>query len=123
MRSATTWQLRTRSLELGRRTLIMGVVNITPDSFSDGGSFLAPDAAVDHALKLLEEGADLLDLGAESTRPGSNAGGDAPAVSADEEQSRLLPVLEGVLKERPDAIISVDTYKSETARAALAAGA
>jgi len=123
MRSATTWQLRTRSLELGRRTLIMGVVNITPDSFSDGGSFLAPDAAVDHALKLLEEGADLLDLGAESTRPGSNAGGDAPAVSADEEQSRLLPVLEGVLKDRPDAIVSVDTYKSETARAALVAGA
>ena len=123
MRSATTWQLRTRSLELGRRTLIMGVVNITPDSFSDGGSFLAPDAAVDHALKLLEEGADLLDLGAESTRPGSNAGGDAPAVSADEEQSRLLPVLEGVLEERPDAIVSVDTYKSETARAALVAGA
>jgi dihydropteroate synthase len=123
MRSATTWQLRTRSLELGRRTLIMGVVNITPDSFSDGGRFLAPDAAVDHALKLLEEGADLLDLGAESTRPGSNAGGDAPAVSADEEQSRLLPVLEGVLKGRPDAIVSVDTYKSETARAALAAGA
>jgi dihydropteroate synthase len=123
MRSATTWQLRTRSLELGRRTLIMGVVNITPDSFSDGGSFLAPDAAVDHALKLLEEGADLLDLGAESTRPASNAGGDAPAVSADEEQSRLLPVLEGILKDRPDAIVSVDTYKSETARAALAAGA
>jgi dihydropteroate synthase len=123
MRSATTWQLRTRSLELGRRTLIMGVVNITPDSFSDGGSFFAPDAAVEHALKLLEEGADLLDLGAESTRPGSNAGGDAPAVSADEEQSRLLPVLEGVLEERPDAIVSVDTYKSETARAALAAGA
>src|SRR5580698_4827195 len=122
MRSATTWQLRTRSLELGRRTLIMGVVNITPDSFSDGGSFLAPDAAVDHALKLLEDGADLLDLGAESTRPGSNAGGDAPAVSADEEQSRLLPVLEGILKARPDAIVSVDTYKAQTAHAALAAG-
>jgi dihydropteroate synthase len=123
MRSTATWQLRTRSLELGRRTLIMGVVNITPDSFSDGGSFLAPDAAVAHALQLLEEGADLLDLGAESTRPGSNAGGDTPAVSADEEQSRLLPVLERILKARPDAIVSVDTYKAETARAALAAGA
>jgi dihydropteroate synthase len=123
MRSAATWQLRTRTLELGRRTLIMGVVNITPDSFSDGGFFLAPEAAVAHALQLLEEGADLLDLGAESTRPASRAGGDAPAVSADEEQSRLLPVLEGVLKARPDAIVSVDTYKAETARASVAAGA
>ena len=127
MRSSATWQLRTRALELGMRTLIMGVVNITPDSFSDGGLFLAPEAAADHALKLLEEGADLLDLGAESTRPesraGSRAGGNAPAVSADEEQSRLLPVLRGVLKARPDAIVSVDTYKAETARTALAAGA
>jgi dihydropteroate synthase len=101
----------------------MGVVNITPDSFSDGGFFLAPDAAVAHALQLLDEGADLLDLGAESTRPGSRAGGEAPAVSAAEEQARLLPVLEGILGARPDAIVSVDTYKAATARAALAAGA
>ncbi len=123
MRSATPWRLRTRTLELGARTLVMGVVNITPDSFSDGGAFLVPDAAVAHALQLLDEGADLLDLGAESTRPGSRAGGDAPAVSAAEEQARLLPVLEGILRARPDAIVSVDTYKASTARAALAVGA
>lgn len=101
----------------------MGVVNITPDSFSDGGAFLATEAAVAHALRLLEEGADLLDLGAESTRPGSRAGGEAPTVSADEEQARLLPVLEGILRAQPNAIVSVDTYKAETARAALRAGA
>lgn len=127
-RTPGTWRLRTRTVELGRRTQVMGVVNVTPDSFSDGGFFLAPDAAVAHALKLLDEGADLLDLGAESTRPGSRAGGaagtkTAPAVSADEEQTRLLPVLEGILAARPEAIVSVDTYKASTARAALAAGA
>jgi dihydropteroate synthase len=102
----------------------MGVVNITPDSFSDGGLFLDPQAAVAHGLKLLEEGADILDLGAESTRPGSRAGSlDAPAVSAEQEQGRLLPVLEGILAARPDAVISADTYKAATARAALRAGA
>jgi dihydropteroate synthase len=121
-RTNTTWKLRSRRLELGRRTLIMGVVNITPDSFSDGGVFLRPEAAVAHGLRLLDEGADLLDLGAESTRPGSRAGAD-PALSAEEEQARLLPVLEGVLREKPHAIISVDTYKAATARAALSAGA
>jgi len=123
MRNHAHWRLRTRTLELGRRTLVMGVVNITPDSFSDGGFFLAPEKAIAHALRLLEEGADLLDLGAESTRPGSRAGGADPAVSAEEEQARLLPVLEGILKARPDAVVSVDTYKASTARAALKAGA
>jgi dihydropteroate synthase len=131
-RTLATWKLRTRTLELGRRTLVMGVVNITPDSFSDGGLFLESGAAVEHALLLLDEGADLLDLGAESTRPGSRVGGtapgvnspaEAPAVSAAEEQTRLLPVLEGILRARPEAIVSVDTYKAETACAALAAGA
>ena len=122
------WRLRTRTLELGFRTLIMGVVNITPDSFSDGGLFLAPEAAIARALQILDEGADLLDLGAESTRPGSRAGGladspHAPAVSAEEEQARLIPVLEGILHSRPGTIVSVDTYKAATARAALAAGA
>ena len=122
------WRLRTRTLELGRRTQVMGVVNVTPDSFSDGGFFLAQEAAVAHGLALLDEGADLLDLGAESTRPGSRAGGTAgtktaAAVSADEEQARLLPVLEGILAARPEAIVSVDTYKAATARVALAAGA
>ena len=106
----------------------MGVVNITPDSFSDGGAFLDPEAAVAHALAMLNEGADILDLGAESTRPGSQAGGAAgsefaPAVSADEEQTRLLPVLEGILKAQPHAVVSIDTYKAATAHAALKAGA
>ena len=128
VRNVARWRLRSRALELGRRTLVMGVVNITPDSFSDGGAFLAPEAAVAHAMQLLEEGADLLDLGAESTRPGSRAGGaaglgSAPLVSTEEEQARLLPVLEGILRARPGTIISVDTYKAATARAALAAGA
>ncbi|MGA2889369.1 MAG: dihydropteroate synthase [Terracidiphilus sp.] len=127
-RAITSWQLRTRRLELGRRTLVMGVVNITPDSFSDGGAYLDPKAAVEHALQLLDEGADILDLGAESTRPGSRAGGAsgtplAPAVSTEEEQARLLPVIQGILRARPDAILSVDTYKAATARAVLTAGA
>jgi dihydropteroate synthase len=99
------------------------VVNITPDSFSDGGSFLEPEAAITHGLQLIEEGADILDLGAESTRPGSRAGGPDSAVTADKEQARLLPVLEGILRARPDTIVSADTYKALTARAALAAGA
>jgi dihydropteroate synthase len=128
IREVVEWRLRTRSLELGRRTLVVGVVNITPDSFSDGGRFLDPRAAAAHALKLLDEGADILDLGAESTRPGSRAGRQAgsefaPAVSAEEEQARLLPVLEVILAARSQAIVSVDTYKAATARAALAAGA
>jgi dihydropteroate synthase len=126
MRLAQNWRLRSRALELGRRTLVMGVVNVTPDSFSDGGAFLDAQAAVAHGLALLDESADLLDLGAESTRPGSGAGpvsGLESALSTDEEQARLLPVMEGILKQRPDAILSVDTYKAETARAALAAGA
>ena len=118
------WRLRRRQLTLGARTLVMGVVNITPDSFSDGDLYLEPERAVEHALRLLDEGADLLDLGAESTRPGSHAGDpQTAAVSADEEQARLLPVLEQVLKARPEAVISVDTYKSATARAAVVAGA
>lgn len=123
MRTNTPWRLHTRALELGRRTLVMGVVNITPDSFSDGGLFFRPEAAVGQATKLLDEGADLIDLGAESTRPGSNAGGAETAVSAEEEQARLLPVLNGILQAAPQAVLSVDTYKAATARAALDAGA
>jgi dihydropteroate synthase len=123
MRVTAQWRLRSRTLELGGRTLMMGVVNITPDSFSDGGSFLESEAAIAQGLKLIEEGADILDLGAESTRPSSRAASPGAAVSADEEQARLLPVLEGVLRARPDALVSVDTYKAETARAALEAGA
>jgi len=120
------WRLRSRTLELGRRTLVMGVVNITPDSFSDGGKFLDPAAAIARALQHLDDGADLIDLGAESTRPGTRVGvgaANAPAVNADEEQARLLPVLQGLLAARPQATISIDTYKAATARAALEAGA
>jgi len=124
MRNLAHWRLRTRTLELGRRTLVMGVVNITPDSFSDGGSFLDSEAAVVRCMQCLDEGADILDLGAESTRPGSRAGGADALVSADEEQARLLPVLEEISKRLPHAVVlSVDTYKAATARAALEAGA
>ncbi len=106
----------------------MGVVNVTPDSFSDGGRYLEPGAAIEEALEMLDEGADLLDIGGESTRPGSTvapdaAAGDAALVSAEEELRRVLPVLRGVLRARPDAVISVDTYKSEVARAAVSEGA
>lgn len=116
-RIVTHWKLRSRVLELGRRTLVMGVVNVTPDSFSDGGLFLNAEEAVAHGLTMLDEGADLLDFGAESTRPGSQT------IAAEEEQARLLPVLKGILRERPEAVVSVDTYKAVTARAAVAAGA
>jgi dihydropteroate synthase len=98
------------------RPLIMGVVNITPDSFSDGGRFLEPAAAIAHARQLIAEGADLLDLGAESSRPGA-----AAVVSMEEELRRLLPVLRG-LRDAP-VPVSVDTVKSEVMRAALAEGA
>jgi dihydropteroate synthase len=94
----------------------MGIVNVTPDSFADGGRFWAPDAAVAHAFALAREGAEILDFGAESTRPGSRP------VSAAEEQDRLLPVLEQVLKE-PPCPVSVDTSKPEVAESALALGA
>jgi dihydropteroate synthase len=101
----------------------MGVLNLTPDSFSDGGLWLEPPRAVDHALCLLEEGADLLDLGAESTRPGGGVyGAGAASVRAEEEAARLLPVLEAV-RRATNAPISVDTRKGEVARRALDAGA
>src|SRR5687768_6430418 len=101
----------------------MGVLNLTPDSFSDGGRFSEPRRAVERGLEMLEQGADLLDLGAESTRPGGGVYGDGAAnVSAAEELARLLPVL-GELRARTDAALSVDTRKAEVARAALEAGA
>ncbi len=119
MRPRFTWDIGRRSLQLGERTLVMGVVNVTPDSFSDGGQFVSVQQAVDHALRLLEEGADILDIGGESTRPGSTVG----SVSADEELRRVLPVIEAVKSSRQEAIISIDTYKSATARTAIDAGA
>src|SRR6185312_5702487 len=103
------WRLRSRELQLGERTLVMGVLNVTPDSFSDGGQFLRRDHAVAHAIQMLEDGADILDIGGESTRPGAKVGGTG--VSAEEELDRVLPVIEDVLRERPEALISVDTYK------------
>jgi dihydropteroate synthase len=122
---AWTLQLaRGRSLHLqAGRPALLGVVNVTPDSFSDGGRYLAPDDAVAHALRLLDEGATGVDLGAESTRPGGGVyGAGARTVPAREELDRLLPVLER-LRSATDAPISVDTRKTEVARAALAAGA
>ncbi len=115
------WQLRTRSLQLGPRTLLAGIVNLTPDSFSDGGQLPTVAHAVDHALRLLDDGADLLDLGGESTRPGAPAL-TAQAISAQEEQQRVLPVITAVLRARPSAILSVDTYRAATAQAALDSG-
>jgi dihydropteroate synthase len=98
----------------------MGILNVTPDSFSDGGKFLSRDHAVAHALKMLDDGADLLDIGGESTRPGTPVA--ETGISAAEELSRIMPVIEDVLREQPDAILSVDTYKAEVARAAVNAG-
>jgi dihydropteroate synthase len=121
-RSSGEWKLRSRKLAVGVRTLIMGVVNVTPDSFSDGGKYFEPEKAVTQALQLLAEGADIVDLGAESTRPGSTAGRE-DALSAEEEQARLLPVLEALFRQRRDAVVSVDTYRALTARYAIKAGA
>ncbi len=111
------WRLLSRTLPLGERTLVIGILNLTPDSFSDGGRFSSVDAAVERGLGMLDEGADLLDLGGESTRPG------AVEVGAGEEQERVLPVLEGILRERPEAILSVDTYHAATAERVVEAGA
>lgn len=119
-RPAYLWRLHSCTLELGPRTLVMGVLNVTPDSFSDGGKFLARDHAVAHALKMLDDGADLLDIGGESTRPGTPVA--ESGIPAEEELRRILPVIEDVLRERPDALLSVDTYKAEVARAAVDAG-
>jgi len=140
MRAVFQWSLRSRTLELGKRTLIMGIVNVTPDSFSDGGLCLDRDHAVEHALRLLGEGADILDIGGESTRPGAKVSAAAPdpaasakdentsaapkvTVGAEEELSRVLPVLTELKKLRPDAVLSIDTYKASVARAAVTAGA
>ncbi|MFZ0774456.1 MAG: dihydropteroate synthase [Candidatus Sulfotelmatobacter sp.] len=146
MRTVFQWSLGKRALELGKRTLIMGIVNATPDSFSDGGLYLDSGQAVAHALQLLDQGADIIDVGGESTRPGASVaaestpakGGEqeansgssrnpriavSAAVSAEEELRRVLPVIAELKKRHPDAVISIDTYKAGVARAAAAAGA
>ena len=114
--SLRLWKFRKREYQLGKHPLIMGIVNVTPDSFSDGGQFLQTQAAVEHALQLVEEGADFLDIGGESTRPG------AEPVSTEDEISRVLPVVEA-LSGKTTIPISIDTTKAEVARACLSAGA
>ena len=133
MRPVFHWNLGSRSLELGKRTLIMGIVNVTPDSFSDGGEFFDPDNALKHALRLVDQGADIVDVGGESTRPGARVEAaegvhsehlsPAPTVSAEAELKRVVPVITDLKKRCPAAVISVDTYKSTAARAAVNAGA
>jgi dihydropteroate synthase len=123
MRAVFQWSLGTRTLELGKRTLIMGIVNVTPDSFSDGGLHLDPEKATAHAIQLLNEGADIIDVGGESTRPGAKVAVSAEAVSAEEELQRVLPVITALKQQRPEAVVTVDTYKAGVARAAAAAGA
>jgi dihydropteroate synthase len=110
------WKIARHTLPLGARTLVMGVLNVTPDSFSDGGRFFAPERALEQGERMLAEGADIIDIGGESTRPGSER------VSVEEELRRVLPIIEQLIK-LPDAIISIDTTKSEVAREALRAGA
>ncbi|MBK8092303.1 MAG: dihydropteroate synthase [Verrucomicrobiaceae bacterium] len=110
------WRIGTQTLDLSRRGLIMGIVNVTPDSFSDGGSFADPGRAVQYALEMIADGADILDIGGESTRPG------AEPVSEAEELRRVLPVLRAV-RSQTKALISIDTMKASVARAALDAGA
>jgi dihydropteroate synthase len=112
-----------RHLLLGNRPRVMGILNVTPDSFSDGGLFIDPERAIAHGLELLQHGADLIDIGAESTRPGGGVYGQGAAeVSAEEECARLLPVLRG-MRQATAAPLSVDTRKAAVARAALDAGA
>jgi dihydropteroate synthase len=110
------WQLRDRTLTIGTRPLVMGIVNVTPDSFSDGGKWLDTSAAISHALALVEQGADILDVGGESTRPG------AEPVALEEELRRVVPVVAEVAK-RAAVPISIDTMKAAVARECLAAGA
>jgi len=139
MRPVFEWNIGSRVLTLGKRTLLMGILNVTPDSFSDGGQFQDCERAVAHALLLLDQGADIIDVGGESTRPGarveaSKASASAPvqpagtaptriAVSEEEERHRVLPVIRELKRRRPDALISIDTYKANVARAAVEAGA
>src|SRR5579862_8776577 len=116
LRKRFEWKFRNKTLQLGERTLLVGVLNVTPDSFSDGGKFLDPDRAFAHAVELEEAGADIIDIGAESTRPG------AQRVSEAEELRRLVPVLKR-LRGKLAVPISVDTYKSAVAEKALEHGA
>ena len=115
-RTVYEWQCRSRSLKLGERTLVMGILNVTPDSFSDGGHFVEPTAAVDHALEMVAQGADIIDIGGESTRPG------ADPVSTAEEIRRTVPIISRI-REQSDIPLSIDTMKADVATEAVAAGA
>src|SRR5206468_3099575 len=111
------WQLaHGRHLDLGPKSVVVGILNVTPDSFSDGGLFIAPEKAIAQARRMMEEGAAVIDIGGESTRPGF-----AP-ITAEEEQGRVLPIIEA-LAGSGEALISIDTYREDTARRAVAAGA
>jgi dihydropteroate synthase len=111
------WKTRSRTLDLRQSAKIMGILNVTPDSFSDGGQFFSLEAAVLHARELIAEGAEIIDVGGESTRPG------ADPVTLEEELHRVIPVIREIRSEFPSVLISVDTYKAETARQAILAGA
>ena len=115
--AAQRTKTRVGSLTFGPDPVLMGVLNVTPDSFSDGGEFFGAKPAVAHAEKMFDEGAQVIDVGGESTRPGSDP------VNPEEELSRVLPVIRGILSVRPAAIVSIDTYRSSTAEAALDTGA
>ncbi len=128
MRPVFEWNIGTRILPLGKRTMIMGILNVTPDSFSDGGQFLDHDKAVAHGLRLLDEGADIVDVGGESTRPGAKVSGSkkgepSKTVSEKQELERVLPVIQALKQKRPQAVLSVDSYNANVARAAVEAGA
>jgi len=110
------WKIRDREIDLSRRARVMGIINATPDSFSDGGSFLDPQAALAHGLQMVAEGAEILDIGGESTRPG------AQSVEADEEIRRVLPIIQALRRES-QVLLSIDTSKAAVARGALDAGA
>lgn len=110
------WHIAGRTLPIGQRTLVMGVLNVTPDSFSDGNLFFSPEKALAKAEQMIADGADIIDIGGESTRPG------AALISAEEEIQRVLPVIEELAR-RTNTPISIDTTKADVARAALDAGA
>ncbi|MGH9326242.1 MAG: dihydropteroate synthase [Terriglobia bacterium] len=112
-----TLAVRGRKILLGRRTLLMGVLNVTPDSFSDGGRYLEPSRAIHHAFEMVRQGADWIDIGGESTRPGAHG------VSVEEELRRVLPVVKEIHRELPALPLSIDTTRAEVAEAALRAGA
>ena len=115
-RKIYNWSCGDRSIVLGKRTLIMGILNVTPDSFSDGGDFYDPSAAVDRALEMVAQGADIIDIGGESTRPG------AEPVTGPDEIKRTIPIIEKI-REQSDVFLSIDTMKAEVALQAMGAGA